>query len=109
MSLQKLQDLDADAFRRKIVDGGETALVGFVSDWSAPCREMEQTLLQAADHFYGTVAFYTVDPDNAPLIAAECEVASIPTLILFVRGEECDRMVGVRKREDLEKMIQRFL
>ena len=109
MSPQKLQDLDADAFRRKIVDGGETALVGFVSDWSAPCREMEQTLLQAADHFYGTVAFYTVDPDNAPLIAAECEVASIPTLILFVRGEECDRMVGVRKREDLEKMIQRFL
>ena len=55
------------------------------------------------------MAFYTVDPDNAPLVAAECEVASIPTLILFARGEECDRMVGVRKREDLEKMIQRFL
>ena len=109
MSFQKLQALDADAFPQPIVDGGETGLVGFVSDWSPPCREMEDALLQAADHFYGTVAFYTVDPDNAPLVAAECEVASIPTLILFARGEECDRMVGVRKCGDLEKMIQRFL
>ena len=47
--------------------------------------------------------------DNAPLVAAEYAVASIPTLVFFVRGEERDRMVGVRKSEDLEKMIQRYL
>ena len=109
MPFQKLQALDTELFRQKVMHDGETALIAFMSDWSAPCREMEEVLLQAADHFYGTVSFYQADPDNEPLIAAECEVASIPTLILFVRGEECDRMVGVRKLEDLEKMIQRFL
>ena len=57
MSFQKLQALDADAFRQRIVDGGETALVGFMSDWSAPCREMEDALLQAADHFTGPWPF----------------------------------------------------
>ncbi len=109
MSLQKLQSLDADGFRQKILDERETALICFASDWSAPCRDMAGAVLQAADHFYGTVAFYLVDPDNAPLIAAEHEVASIPTLVFFARGEEQDRMVGVRKCEDLEKMIQRHL
>ena len=66
-------------------------------------------MLFRSARFYGTVAFYAVDVDNAPLVAAEYAVASIPTLVFFVRGEERDRMVGVRKSEDLEKMIQRYL
>ncbi len=109
MSFQKIKDLDGDGFRQAVIDERETALVCFVSDWSAPCREMERVILKVAARFYGTVAFYAVDVDNAPLVAAEYAVASIPTLVFFARGEERDRMVGVRKCEDLEKMIQRYL
>lgn len=107
--MSKLQELDAEGFRQVITQQRETALVCFMSDWSAPCREMMRAVEAAADHFYGTVPFYIVDPDNAPLAAAEHSVASIPTLIFFERGEERDRMVGVRKCEDLEKMIQKVL
>ncbi len=109
MALQKLQALDSEAFQSRIIERRESALVFFASDWSAPCREMETAVLQAADHFYGTVPFYQVDPDNEPLIAAKHEVVAIPTLIFFARGEERERIVGVRKCKDLEEEIQRLL
>jgi thioredoxin 1 len=44
-----------------------------------------------------------VDQENA--IAAEFGISSIPTLILFSKGKEVARAVGVQRDTDLDSML----
>ena len=44
--------------------------------------------------------------DEAPNTAGKYGVQSIPTLIVFKKGEEVDRLVGFKSKEDLKaKMV----
>lgn len=86
----------------------ENALLCFVADWSAPCREMLPVIEQICDRIYDCAATYVVDLDAAPLLAAEYDVSSIPALILVANGKLRDRMIGLRSAEDVEKMVRKY-
>ena len=49
------------------------------------------------------IAKVNVDQENA--IAAQFGITSIPTLILFSKGNEVGRAVGVQRESDLDDML----
>lgn len=103
---QYLTDADYEnAARLKQQD----ALLCFVADWSAPCREMGPAIEQLCDRLYDCVSTYLVDLDAAPLLAAAYDVSSIPALVLVRNGQQRDRMIGLRTADDVEKMVRKHL
>lgn len=80
-------------------------LVDFYSNYCPPCRILEPIFKQLEEEFKGKIKFVRVNVDENRQIAAKYSVMSIPTLILFKEGKEAGRVIGVRRKKDLEKWL----
>lgn len=98
-----------DNFDAQIQSSELPALVDFWATWCGPCRMIAPIVEELSDEMDGSLNVYKVDVDEAEEIAMRFGVMSIPTLILFKDGEEKERIVGYRSKEDLTAMIAKYL
>lgn len=94
-----------DNFASEVLDSPIPVLVDFFATWCGPCRMLSPILESAAEDYEDKVKFVKLDVDDAPEIAKDYSVMSIPTLILFKNGEETAKTVGALGAEDLEEWI----
>lgn len=89
-----------------LLDEHPLVLVDFSADWCGPCKDMEPTIEDLARTTAAVVA--TVDVDEEQLLAAQCDVSHMPTLLLFADGAEVERVVGVEDRDALAELISQY-
>ena len=94
-----MHELDESTFDHEIA--GEPVLVDFWAPWCRPCKSLEPILEQLSERL--PVARLNVD--EHPEIAARYDVLSIPTVILFARGEARSSVVGIRPAAHFEKWL----
>lgn len=70
---------------------------------------MAPILRGLAKEFDGRVTFAKVDVQNNRDLAAQFNIKSIPTLLLFKNGKEWDRLTGFKGRSELRKLIGKML
>lgn len=70
---------------------------------------MTPVVKDLAQKYQGKVAVVEIDIDFRPDVATHYMVQSIPTLILFDRGREIKRFVGVQNKQALEKGLNDIL
>lgn len=73
------------------VAGAELVLVDFHATWCGPCKAIAPTL-DKIDNDVATVI--KIDIEEAPELAAEYAVRTVPTLVAFKNGEKVDQRVG---------------
>lgn len=76
-------------------------LVDFYADWCGPCRMLAPVLEELTD-----IEILKVNVDEFQEIANRYGVMSIPTLILFENGEEKAKSIGLKSKEEIEKLIK---
>lgn len=93
-----IKKFNSDNFSAEISNG--VALVDLYADWCGPCKMIAPIIEEIANERTDiTVGKVNVDTD--PQIAIKYGVESIPTLIVFKNGQETDRIVGYRPKEDI--------
>jgi thioredoxin 1 len=80
-------------------------LVDFYADWCGPCRMLTPVLEKVARNVAGKATVAKIDIDEAQATAANFQVTSIPTLILFKDGKEVGRLVGLRDEDAIQKFV----
>ena len=80
-------------------------LVDFWADWCGPCHMMAPTLDDFARRHVGSALVAKFDTDANPAIAGRYSIRGIPTLIVFDRGRERGRQVGVADLKTLETLV----
>ncbi|AET40213.1 Dfm1p Ecym_5464 [Eremothecium cymbalariae DBVPG len=79
-------------------------IVDFFATWCGPCKMLAPILEQYASQ-HPNVDFYKLDVDHLSTIASTYSVTSMPTVIVFKKGTELARIVGVNPTA-IKKAIQ---
>jgi thioredoxin 1 len=98
-----IKHLTDDSFKKEISKG--ITLVDFHAEWCGPCRMLGPILDKIALDVKGKAFIAKVDIDSAQQTAAEFQITSVPTLILFKDGQEINRLVGLRNEEAVKKFV----
>src|SRR5688500_18889919 len=84
-------------------------VVDFWAPWCGPCRVVDPIIEDLAAQHAGRVKFMKLNVDDNPATAARYNVLSIPTVILFERGEPQDTVIGARSKSHYESAWERWL
>lgn len=104
-----VEHLTTDSFMEKVLEAKETVLVDFFATWCGPCKMLAPAVEELAEDYAGKAAVYKLDVDDAEELAMRYKVMSIPTLVFFKNGTECERIVGVASKAELAEAMERNL
>ena len=102
--IDELSEKQFDSFIQKPV-----AVVDFFADWCMPCLMMAPVIEEMSEKFKGRIAFAKLNVDDNQKLSQKFKVMSIPTLIVFKKGEEAGRLIGSIQAEALEERIKKIV
>lgn len=91
----------------KIINQDKPILVDFHAGWCSSCQTMEPILDEVVSKNKNCFELLKIDVDKNPMIAAAFQVRSIPTFILFKKGQILWRKTGLAGIKELEELIER--
>jgi thioredoxin len=84
-------------------------LVDFWAPWCGPCRMMSPIIDQVGKEYQGKLVVGKVNVDENPNISRQFEISSIPTLILFKRGQAVNNIIGSVSKSRIDEMVRMHL
>ena len=98
-------DVTDASFASEVLSSDKPVLVDFWATWCGPCKMVAPVLEQIAAEQTGRLRVAKLDVDANPQTAAQFQVVSIPTMILFMNGQPVKRIVGAKGKAALLREI----
>ena len=92
-------------FDQEVLKASTPVLVDMWAVWCGPCRMIAPVIEDMAGKYAGKIKFGKLNVDEHPQVAAQYRIMNIPTLLVFKRGQEVDRIIGVQPREELARRL----
>jgi len=80
-------------------------VVDFWAEWCKPCVMISKSLRELADEYGDRVVIAKIDADTNPDSVRTYGVMSMPTLLVFRKGDVVGSMVGAKPKASLRKAI----
>jgi thioredoxin 1 len=97
------------SYQQDVIESNLPVLVDFWAPWCGPCRIIGPVVEQLADEYAGRLTVAKVNTDENRATPGSLGIRGIPTLILYAGGQEVERVVGVRPKQDLVARIDALL
>ena len=93
--------LDEKNFETEVLKSQLPVLVDFWAEWCGPCKMIAPIIDQLSVDLQGKMKMTKVNVDEAPQLAGQFNVMSIPTLLIFKGGKQVDQIVGAMPKDKL--------
>lgn len=95
-------------FQSEVIDQSGATLVDFWAPWCGPCRVLTP-VLEEINGERDDLRVVSLNVDDNQQTAAQYEVMSIPTMILFKDGNMVGKMVGAMPKRKLLDQLEPVL
>jgi thioredoxin 1 len=100
-----LTDVTDNNFQAEVLESDKPVLVDFWAAWCGPCRVVAPVLEEIASE-RDDLRIVKLDVDANQQTAANYEVLSIPTMILFKNGQAAKKIIGAYPKKRLEAELE---
>lgn len=93
---------------QELIESERPVLIDFFATWCQPCK-VQSSVLNSVKENVGTAArIVKIDIELYPKIAAEYNVRSVPTLMVFQKGNLLWRGTGIHDVNILTQLLNDF-
>ncbi len=100
-----MDEVTDNNFQAEVLEGETPVLVDFWAPWCGPCRVIAPHLEELNEE-QENLRVVKLNVDENPQTAAQYQVMSIPTLILFKGGAPAAKVVGALPKKRLEAELE---
>lgn len=92
----------------EIIKSSTPVLIDFFATWCGPCQMMHPVLEELSEKLKGKARIIKIDIDKNQELAAQYNVRSVPTLMIFKDGDLKWRTAGVQSVATLENELGKY-
>ena len=100
-----LTDVTDNNFQAEVLESDKPVLVDFWAPWCGPCRVVAPVLEEIASE-RDDLRIVKLNVDENQQTAANYDVLSIPTMILFKNGQVAKKVIGAYPKKRLESELE---
>ncbi|WP_258101171.1 thioredoxin [Marinoscillum pacificum] len=93
----------------EIIKSDKPVLVDFSAEWCGPCQMLGPILNDLKKRVKNKATIVKVDVDKNQKLARSLRIQSVPTLVIYQKGQIKWRQSGVRQAAELENILNQFM
>ena len=103
--MSNIIETDDSNFESEVLKAEIPVLVDFWAPWCGPCKAIAPILQQISDELGDKIKIVKVNVDDNQKYAVDFGIKSIPTLLIFNKGEIKNQIIGAIPKAEIEKFI----
>lgn len=92
-----------------LIDDGLPVLIDFYADWCGPCKALMPVIQEVKEELGDQVRIIKINIDKNEELAQQLNVRSIPTLMIYNKGEIQWRHTGGQSKQALVGKLKEYL
>ena len=101
--------VDDSNFEQLVLHSEMPILVDFWAPWCRPCLMVAPILDELAEEYGDRITVARLDVDQNPKTASRYSIMSIPTMLIFKKGEPVSQIVGFKPKQELKRSLDTAL
>ena len=93
-------------FDAEVMKSSVPVVADFWAEWCGPCKMIAPVLKDLARDYKDKIKIAKIDVDAEGELAQQFNIVSIPTILVFSKGQVVKQQIGAVPRPALEKMIK---
>ena len=103
--MSDIKEINDDNFQEEVLNSEVPVLVDFWAPWCGPCKILAPTLEEISTENREKIKIVKINIDENQLIAGRYGIKSIPTMMIFEKGELKNQLVGSMPKQEIEKVL----